>query len=207
LSYIRTFINPSYQEGDFSASKKLSGELASTRTGTAGGTLLSAGTAANHLNMLEQAGEALNNGDIQSINRLANTLGVAVGKSPAVTFQAIAEQVNSEVAKVVAGGQPNEAELKQNRDNLNNSQSPEQIRNVIRSYVGLMNGRIGEIDDRSMQYFGRHVKGVSPTAVQVFNRYGFAAPGQVVVTDPTGNPRFFNDAASADKFKKLAGIQ
>jgi hypothetical protein len=98
-----------------------------------------------------------------------------------VTFQAIAEQVNSEVAKVVAGGQPNEAELKQNRDNLNNSQSPEQIRNVIRSYVGLMNGRIGEIDDRSMQYFGRHVKGLSPATVAVFNKYGFTAP-----TQPTG---------------------
>ena len=207
LSYIRTFINPQYQEGDYSASKKLSGELASTRTGTAGGTLLSAGTAANHLNLLEQAGEALNNGDVQAINKLANVVGVAVGKSPAVTFQAIAEQVNSEVAKVVAGGQPNEAELKQNRDNLNNSQSPEQIRNVIRSYVGLMNGRIGEIDDRSMQYFGRHVKGISPTAVQVFNKYGFVAPGQVVVTDPTGKQRFFNDAASADNFKKLAGIR
>ncbi len=207
LSYIRTYINPQYQEGDYSASRKLSGELASTRTGSAGGTLLSAGTAANHLNLLEQAGEALNNGDIQAINKLANVVGVAVGKSPAVTFQAIAEQVNSEVAKVVAGGQPNEAELKQNRDNLNNSQSPEQIRNVIRSYVGLMNGRIGEIDDRSMQYFGRHVKGISPTAVQVFNKYGFAAPGQAVVIDPTGKQRFFNDAVSADKFKKLAGIQ
>jgi len=181
LSYIRTFINPQYQEGDFSAAKKLSGELASTRTGTAGGTLLSAGTAANHLNLLEQAGEALHNGDVQAINRLANVLNVAIGKSPAVTFQAIAEQVNSEVAKVVAGGQPNEPELKANREILNNNQSPEQIRNVIRSYVGLMNGRIGEIDDRSMQYFGRHVKGISPTTVQVFNKYGFTAPGQ-----PTG---------------------
>jgi hypothetical protein len=207
LSYIRTYINPQYQEGDYSASKKLSGELASTRTGTAGGTLLSAGTAANHLNLLEQAGQALNNNDTQAINRLANTFGIAVGKSPAVTFQAIAEQVNSEVAKVVAGGQPNEAELKQNRESLNRDQSPEQIRNVIGSYVGLMNGRIGEIDDRSMQYFGRHVKGISPAAVQVFNQHGFAAPGQTVVTDPTGKQRFFNDAASADRFKKLAGIQ
>ena len=206
LSFIRTFINPQYQEGDYSAAKKLSGEMASTRTGTAGGTLLSAGTAANHLNLLDEAGQALHNNDVQAINKLANALGVAVGKSPAVTFQAIAEQVNSEVAKVVAGGQPNEPELKANRETLNRDQSPEQIRNVIRAYIGLMNGRIGEIDDRSMQYFGRHVR-VSPTASQVFNQHGFAAPGQVVVTDPSGKQRFFNDAASAANFKKLAGIQ
>jgi hypothetical protein len=207
LSYIKTFINPQYNEGDYSASKKLSGELASTRTGTAGGTLLSAGTAANHLNLLEQAGQALNNNDVQGINKLANSFGIAVGKSPAVTFQAIAEQVNNEVAKVVSGGNPNEPELKANRDTLNRDQSPEQIKNVIRAYIGLMNGRIGEIDDRSMQYFGRHVKGISPTTVQVFNKNGFVAPGQVVVVDPTGKQRFFNDAASADNFKKLAGIQ
>ena len=178
LSYIRTFINPSYQEGDFSASKKLSGELASTRVGTAGGSLMSAGTAANHLQLLEQASAALKNKDTQLINHLANSLNVALGESPAVTFQAIAEQVNSEVAKVVAGGQPNEPELAANRKLLNTDQSPEQVKNVVRAYIGLMNGRIGEIDDRSMQYFGRHVKGISPDAVSVFNKHGFTTPGQ-----------------------------
>ena len=178
LSFIRTFINPQYMEGDFKANANLQRELESTRQGTAGGSLLAAGTASNHLALLAQEADKLGNMDEPSINRVANALGVAVGKSPAVTFRAIAQQVNSEVAKVVAGGQPHEAELKQFEENLNNAQSPEQIKNVIKSYIGLMNGRIGEIDDRSMQYMGRHVKGISPTTSDVFNKNGFTVPGQ-----------------------------
>jgi hypothetical protein len=178
LSYIRAFINPQYQEGDFKANANLQRELESTRQGTAGGSLLAAGTASNHLQLLMEQADKLGNMDIPTINSIANSLGVAVGKSPAVTFRAIAQQVNSEVAKVVAGGQPHEAELKQFEENLNNAQSPEQIKNVIKSYIGLMNGRIGEIDDRSMQYMGRHVKGISPTTTDVFNKNGFTVPGQ-----------------------------
>jgi hypothetical protein len=178
LSFIRTFINPQYQEGDFKANANLQRELESTRQGTAGGSLLAAGTASNHLALLADQADKLANMDEPAINAVANALGVAVGKSPAVTFRAIAQQVNSEVAKVVAGGQPHEAELAQFHENLNNAQSPEQIKNVIRAYIGLMNGRIGEIDDRSMQYMGRHVKGISPTTVDVFNKNGFTVPGQ-----------------------------
>jgi hypothetical protein len=178
LSFIRTFLNPQYQEGDFKANANLQRELESTRQGTAGGSLLAAGTASNHLALLADQADKLANMDEPVINSVANALGVAVGKSPAVTFRAIAQQVNSEVAKVVAGGQPHEAELKQFEENLNNAQSPEQIKNVIKAYIGLMNGRIGEIDDRSMQYMGRHVKGISPTTVDVFNKNGFTVPGQ-----------------------------
>lgn len=182
LAFIRQYINPNYQEGDYAAAASLSKELASTRQGTAGGTLYNAGTASQHLELLDEAAKALNNNDTQALNHLANTFGVAVGKSPAVTFKAIAEQVNGEVGKVVAGGTPHEAELAELRSNLNSDQSPEQTKNVIRAYVKLMSGRINEINERSQQYFNRDVKGVSPTTVKVFNKYGVPAPGQVAAT-------------------------
>jgi hypothetical protein len=182
LAFIRQYINPNYQEGDYQAAASLSKELASTRQGTAGGTLYNAGTASQHLELLDEAAKALGNHDVQALNRLANTFGVAVGDSPAVTFKAIAEQVNGEVGKVVAGGTPHEAELAELRSNLNSDQSPEQTKKVIKAYVGLMAGRINEINDRSQQYFNRDVKGVSPTTAKVFNAYGVPAPGQVAVT-------------------------
>lgn len=207
LGFIRQYINPQYQEGDYAAASGLSKELASTRQGTAGGALLSAGVASNHLDLLEQASTALANHDVQKLNHLANSLGVELGESPAVTFQAIAEQVNGEVGKVVAGGTPHEAELENLRKNLNSDQSPEQVREVIKSYIGLMAGRVNEINDRSQQYFGRDVKGISPVVTRVFNKYGFAVGSQVQVVDPTGKVRIFPDKKSADKFKKVAGIQ
>ena len=207
LSFIRQFINPQYQEGDYAAASGLSKELASTRQGTAGGSLLSAGVASNHLDLLEQASTALANHDVKALNKIANTLGVQFGESPAVTFKAIAEQVNGEVGKVVAGGTPHEAELAQLRENLNSDQSPQQVRNVIKSYIGLMAGRVNEINDRSQQYFGRDVKGISPVVSRVFNKYGFAVGSQVQVADPSGKVHIFPNQVAADQFRKMAGIQ
>ena len=181
LSFIRQYLNPAYQEGDYGAASGLSKELASTRQGTAGGSLLSAGVASNHLELLDQAATALNNNDTQALNKLANSIGVQFGKSPAVTFRAISDQVNQEVGKVVAGGTPHEAELENLRKNLNSDQSPEQTQNVIKSYIGLMSGRVNEVNERSQQYFGRDVKGVSPAVARVFAKYGFDVPGFVRV--------------------------
>jgi hypothetical protein len=182
LAFIHQYINPTYQEGDFAAAANLSKELASTRVGVAGGSLLNAGVASNHLELLGQAADALKNNDTQALNHLANAFGVQVGKSPAVTFKAIADQVNQEVGKVVAGGAPHEAELQALRDNLNTDQSPEQTRNVIKSYVNLMSGRINEINERSQQYFQRDVKGISPETAKVFAKYGVEVPGYVSVS-------------------------
>jgi hypothetical protein len=101
-----------------------------------------------------------------------------------VTFKAIADQVNQEVGKVVAGGTPHEAELENLRANLNTDQSPEQTRNVIKSYVKLMSGRVNEINERSQQYFQRDVKGISPETARVFAKYGVEVPGYAIVTIP-----------------------
>ena len=207
LAFIRQYINPQYQEGDYAAASGLSKELASTRQGTAGGSLLSAGVASNHLELLDQAATALQNDDTQALNKIANALGVQFGKSPAVTFNAIADQVNGEVGKVVAGGTPHEAELANLRKNLNTDQSPEQTKNVIKSYIALMSGRVNEINDRSQQYFGRDVKGVSPSVMRVFNKYGFAVGSQQQYTLPSGKQIFFPNKAALDSFKQKAGLQ
>jgi hypothetical protein len=177
LSYIHQYINPNYQESDYDAAAGLNKELASSKQGTAGGVLLNAGTASQHLALLDEAATALDNNDVQALNQIANRLGVAIGKSSTTTFKAIAEQANNEVAKVVAGGSPHEAELSQLRDNLNSDQSPKQTRGVIRAYIGLMQGRINEIDDRSMQYFNRHVH-LSPETQKVFAKYSQPATPQ-----------------------------
>ena len=179
LAFIRQYLNPGYQEADYAAGANLKKEIASTRTGTAGGSLLAAGTAVNHLDLLMQAADRLNNNDIVALNKLANNLGIQVGKSPAVTFKGISEFVNEEVGKVTAGGQPREAELKAYRDTLNSDQSPQQTRDVVKSYIGLMAGRVNEINTRNQQYFGRDVKGVSPAVARVFTKYGFETPGYV----------------------------
>lgn len=174
LAYINSFINPRYVESDFDAAQTINKELASSRVGTAGGTILSAGTASQHLGVLDKAAEALANNDLPALNKLANQLKIQTGKSAPIVFKAIAELVNQEVGKVVAGGAPHEAELAEYRDNLNRDQSRQQTNDVIKGYLNLMDGRMNEINERSMQYLGRPIK-VSPETRKLFQKYGFTS--------------------------------
>jgi len=177
LAFIRTYINPNYNEGDYKANANLIKEVRDTKVGTAGGSLLAAGVASNHLDLLAQAGTALRNHDVQLWNSLCAKAGVATGSAPPVVFQAIGQKLNEEVEKVTSGGTPQVASLKEAHENLNVAQSPEQIEGVINSYLGLMNGRVSEIDFRANQYTGRHVS-VSPMTAKVFNSRGYTVPGQ-----------------------------
>lgn len=171
LSYINKFIKPDYQESDFDAAQMLNKELASSRQGTAGGALLSLGTASQHLDLLKEASEALNNNNLTRLNALANTIGVETGKAAPTVFQAIADRVNEEVTKVTSGGTPHEAELARNRETLGRDQSPQSVDGVIRAYIGLMGGRADEINERSKTYLGKPVR-ISPTTRALFKRYG-----------------------------------
>jgi hypothetical protein len=177
LAFIRTYINPNYNEGDYKANANLIKEVRDTKVGTAGGSLLAAGVASNHLDLLAQAGTALRNHDVQLWNSLCAKAGVATGSAPPVVFQAIGQKLNEEVEKVTSGGTPQVASLKEAHENLNVAQSPEQIEGVINAYLGLMNGRVAEIDSRANQYTGRHVP-VSPMTAKVFNSRGYTVPGQ-----------------------------
>ena len=48
-----------------------------------------------HLGLLEEAGQALDNGNIQVLNRVANAFGVEVGKSAKTTYDLIAKNATS----------------------------------------------------------------------------------------------------------------
>jgi hypothetical protein len=178
--YILKYINPSWQEGDYKATNDFRNELAATgKPNTAGGILYNAGVASQHLDLLEQAGDALNNHDLTALNRIANKLGVATGSSAPVVFGAIADAANGEVAKVVAGGKANEPELQALREKLNQDQSPEQTKGVVNACIGLMNGRVNDINEKAQQYLHRDVPVSAPLQL-MFNKHGFAAPGAPV---------------------------
>ena len=194
LSFIRTYINPQYNEGDYTAAKKLNSEYASTRVGTAGGTMRAAGVASQHLAMLKKASDALKNNQLQVVNEVGARYGVATGSPAPVVFAAIAQKVNTEVEKVVSGSAPMEAQLKEGKQNLERFESPEQVEGVIHGYLGLMNGRLGELDDRHVQYFGNHVH-VSPQTRNVFHQFGFSTPDQ-----PQGAVGTFVDKATGREY-------
>ena len=77
-----------------------------TRAGSAGqigNTLTAFHTAQGHLGQLAAATTALKNGDVQSLNKIANMYGVATGKSAPVVFDTVKTALSGEIAKAFTG--------------------------------------------------------------------------------------------------------
>jgi hypothetical protein len=110
-------------------------------TGTQGLQLNALNTADSHLDSLQQAATALKNGDTRALNYLANKLSVAVGATPVITFNTIAETAGKEVVRASVPGQSGEKERESAVGLLNSDSSPQQIQAAIDADRALMAGK------------------------------------------------------------------
>lgn len=184
VSYINKFINPDFDDTKYGAIKNARKDLYSDAS-PAGKTIIAAGTAANHLNLLRNANVALQNGDVLALNHIANTMGVETGKTPVNTFNAIADTAADEVSKtVMGGGAPYKEQIISNRAKLNPDNSPQQNEAAIDALTGLMAGRMKELDNWAATNAQEHIK-PSPDVTALFQKYGYDTPW-VPGTKPTG---------------------
>ena len=186
---------------DYVAGKALQKSFTS---GDAAKNLNAFNTASAHLDTLGQASEALHNGDVQAINRIGNEYNKQTGSPAPTNFDAVKNAVAGEVSKTFKGGGATDAEIKEANDTISNASSPAQLRGVIETYKDLMASKRQALQDQYTQ--GMQGK---PN----FGKGGITPPptggggGSVSVTAPDGSVHAFKDAASAAKFKTLAGIK
>ncbi len=96
-------INPDFDEKNFKQSQDAL--KAYGPSGTQGQLMIKTQNAMNHLAALDQWGQALNNGDTQKANQIANYLSGQFGGIAAPTYQAVAPIVAGEVSgSLVKGG-------------------------------------------------------------------------------------------------------
>jgi hypothetical protein len=105
--------------------------------GKIGQSILAYKTAAAHLDMLQQAADALNNGDVQFPNRTANAFNTAIGMPAPTNFDAIKAAVTGEIAKTFSTSVTldDKAAI---LETISNAQSPAQIYGAIDTYRKLM---------------------------------------------------------------------
>jgi len=129
------------------------------------------------MEVLRQAGEALNNGNIPALNRLVQGVGIETGQSPAMTYDALAGKVNQEVERVAAGGTaPYKEDIERGLKLLSHNASPAQREGVLRAYTNLMYGRLNSLDESYHATTGEHMTNVPKEATQLFQRYGNDVP-------------------------------
>lgn len=131
--------DPSYNQNDFGARSKAIKDFS---TGTQGNIVRSFDVAIDHLDTLQKAATAMQNGDTRVINQIRNKWREQTGSDLPTNFQSLVPLVSGEIAKAVVGSNNALSDREELRVNLQNSNSPSQISGVIQSYKALMGGQL-----------------------------------------------------------------
>lgn len=192
---IRAFVNPNYDEKNYTAVKDMEKEFASTKQNTAGGSLIAFNTAIGHAYQLYQASQALQNGDVPALNRIAVQLGLQTGNAAPVVFDAIKTALVGEIGKTFKGAAPDVPEMQEIATTLNTAQSPDQIRGaIIGAYGHLLETKAGNVIQHYVDYTGHLPPSTfSPTTVTALRGMGLdpaaVLPGGATVAQGgTANP-------------------
>jgi hypothetical protein len=137
--------------------------------------VLAFNTASGHLSQLQDAIDALHNGDITALNKIANKYGVATGQAAPVVFDAIRNAVAGEVGKVFKG-QVTDTEVEHIADTLRNEQSPDSLSGVVKADANLMMSKLAAVHDSYYGTVGEHPYVLFPEGAAAFKKLGVELP-------------------------------
>lgn len=115
-------------------------------TGKQGDTVRSFETVSNHLDTLEQAAKALNNGDWTLFNKYANAIASATGQPAPTNFATAMQIVGGEVIKAVQGTPGGVTDREEARGAFDNVRSPEQLQGAIDTVRKLVGGQLQSME-------------------------------------------------------------
>jgi hypothetical protein len=110
--------------------------------GPEGRTVRSLNVAIDHLNTLQEAGDALKNGNYPKLNQIANYFRQQTGQPMTTNFDSIKQVVSAEIAKAVVGGQTALHDRDDMAQRASAAASPEQISGIIGEFKKLMAGQM-----------------------------------------------------------------
>ena len=128
-------INPNYDATTYGAKVKASKDFTS---GTQGNAMRSFAVAGDHLDQLGSLVDALNNGDMQLVNKIGNAFSSQTGSPAPTNFDAAKDVVSKEVIKAIVGGGGGVAERQELANLMDRAKSPAQLKGVISQYRSLM---------------------------------------------------------------------
>lgn len=110
--------------------------------GKQGDTVRSLNVAIDHLAVLQDAADALQNGDTRRFNQAGNLIARELGYPAPTDFGAVKSIVKDELVKAVLGGAGALGDRQEVEQQLDAANSPEQMMGVIRRYEQLMGGQM-----------------------------------------------------------------
>lgn len=159
-----------YQGGDYAARNKTLNDFTS---GKSASTVRSLNVGIAHLGTLGDLASALDNGDVQVINRLSNAWKTQTGSTAPTNFAAARSIVANEVVKAVTASGGGVTDRKEAQDEISSANSPQQLQQVISTWKQLLSGQLGGLKQQYEQ----------GTKRQDFNR--FLSPDVISQLEPS----------------------
>jgi hypothetical protein len=123
-AYLALQLNPDLTQESYGTRQTAAKAISS---GPAGNQVRSFGVAYSHLDTVEQAVNALNNGDMPTFNRLANYVAVQTGSPAPTNVDTALSMIKGELAKGIVGSHAGEADRAAMLAGVNSNSSPQQI--------------------------------------------------------------------------------
>lgn len=192
-------INPDYDATDYGAKQKAAKDFTS---GTQGNAMRSFAVAGQHLDQLGQLADALNNGNMQIVNKIANKVSEQTGNAAPTNFDAAKDVVSKEVIKAIVGAGGGVTERQELAHLMSNVKSPAQLKGVIDQYRGLMSAqhdalleqrRAAGLSDKTLPNYSEAngspaPAAGSPTLIKTEADYNKLPSGATYI-DPSGKTR------------------
>lgn len=167
-------INPQYDFTDVTAKKKAASDFTS---GTQGNAMRSFAVAGSHLDQLGTLVDALDNGNMQVVNKVGQFIAAQTGSPAPTNFEAAKDVVSKEVIKAIVGAGGGVSERQELSTLMSKANSPAQLKGVIAQYRNLMSAQ----HDALLQQ--RRAAGLSDATLPDYglsNPAPTSSPGKVV---------------------------
>lgn len=138
-------INPDYDQTKYNTAQKT---YNSFTTGTQGNIVRSMNVGIEHLQTLNGLVDALDNNDLQAVNRIGNIFKAQTGQTAPTNFNAAKTIVADEITKAIVGSQNALGDREQLQKSLDAANSPQQLKQVISTWTKLMGGQLKGLEQQ-----------------------------------------------------------
>jgi hypothetical protein len=185
-------------------------------TGKEGQNLGAINTAVVHLGRLADTAESLKNGSFTPGNEMYQYFKDKFGSQAVTNFQLLKDAVAGEMAAALKGT-ATDVEIANMKQSIRASNSPEQMRGVVKEGMGVLSDKAKTYDDRyHAQMPDDPWSPILPTAKDALQKFGVPYTGSAkgaspqaggIVVKHKNKAYSFSSQEKADAFKKEMGIQ
>ena len=161
-------------------------------SGKSAQTINALNTGLGHVAMLDQAGDALDNGETPLFNTIKNQIADWTGKPAPGNFRATAGLVAEELTRIYRQAGGSEADIQRHLQDLSTAQSPEQRRGALYQIGSLLDSKLNAMADQYGQGMGTtedRLKLLNPHAAGALTHILSYGPNGTGPTTPIPNQR------------------